>query len=84
MNNPLDKDILYGIQKCEDDLFMNHILWIGKQYIYNCRCAKTNPGLRVFLARVNKVYQIETMIAKSRSKMSIHLRKWRKYCINKK
>ena len=58
------------------NLFINHILLVGKQYIYNCRCTKTNPCLRVFLARLNNVYQLETIIAKSKNKMSFHLSKW--------
>ena len=45
------------------------------QYIYNWRCTKTNPCLRVFLARLNNVYQLETIITKS-NKTSFHLWKW--------
>ena len=63
-------------QKTKDNLFINHILLVGKQYIYNCRCTKTNPCLRVFLARLNDVYQLETIIAKSKNEMSFHLSKW--------
>ena len=36
----------------------------------------TNPCLRVFLARLNYVYLLETIIAKSKNKMSFHLWKW--------
>ena len=45
------------------------------QHIYNWRCTKTNPCLRVFLARLNNVYQLETIITKS-NKTSFHLWKW--------
>ena len=29
-----DKDLLFGILKCEDELFVNHILIPAKQYLY--------------------------------------------------
>ena len=73
-------DILFGIKVHKDNLFINHIFVVGKEYIYNCRCTKTNPYgftvLRVFMARLNNVYQLETIIAKSKNKMSFHLLKW--------
>ena len=72
INHLSAKDILFGIKVHKDNLFINHILLVGKQYIYNCRCTKTNPCLRVFLARLNNVYQLETIIAKSKNKMSFH------------
>ena len=77
-----DKSIMLGSLDCEDYLFVNHILLIAKQHIYNCRIVKTRPSLRVFIARVKVVYQLET-IAKSRDKspdnLAIHLNKWGKY-----
>jgi len=51
------KDILFGKTVYKDNLFINHILLVGKQYIYYCRYTKTNPCLRVFLARLSNVYQ---------------------------
>ena len=76
INHLSAKDILFEIKVHKDNLFINHILLVGKQYIYNCRCTKTNPFLRVCLARLNSVYQLETIIAKSKNKMSFHLSKW--------
>ena len=34
-----DKDIMFGILRFEDELFLNHILIITKQYLYSCCCA---------------------------------------------
>ena len=76
INHISAKDILFGKKVHKDNLFINHILLVGEQNIYNCRCTKTNPCLRVFLARLNYVYQLETIIAKSKNKMSFHLCKW--------
>ncbi len=38
-----DKDIMFGILKCEDELFVNHILLVAKQYLYSCRKSKSLP-----------------------------------------
>ena len=76
INHLSAKDILFGIMVHKDNLFINHILLVGKQYKYFCRRTKTNPSLRVFLARLDNVYQLETIIAKSKNKMSFHLSKW--------
>ena len=51
------KDILFGKSVYKDNLFTNHTLLVGKQYIYYCRYTKTNPCLQVFLARLGNVYQ---------------------------
>ena len=51
------KDILFGKMVYKDNLFINHILLVGKQYIYYRRYTNTNPCLRVFLARLGNVYQ---------------------------
>ena len=51
------KDILFGKTLYKDNLFINHILLVGKQYIYYRRYTNTNPCLQVFLARLGNVYQ---------------------------
>ena len=51
------KDILFGKTVYKDNLFINHILLVGKQYIYYRRYTNTNPCLQVFLARLGNVYQ---------------------------
>jgi len=32
-----DKDIMFGIVRCDDELFVNHVLLVDKQYLYYCR-----------------------------------------------
>ena len=36
IENLADKDILFGIIGCEDEIFVNHILLLAKQYLYSC------------------------------------------------
>lgn len=64
---------------CNRDLFVNHILLIAKKYIYSCRCNKTKPSIMVLIARIKMIHQLEMMVAKSRNKLSFHLKKWGKF-----
>ena len=65
IENLSDKDILFGIIGCEDEIFVNHILLLAKQYLYSCRQNKYSPSIRVLNSKINAVFLIETMIAKS-------------------
>ena len=47
------KDILFGMFSCEDELYVNHILLLARQYLYSCRCNKKLPRIRVFIAKIN-------------------------------
>ena len=67
---------------CKRDLFVNHILLIPKKYIYSCRCSKTKPSIVVLNARIKMIYQLEMMVAKSRNKLPIHLKKWGEHIAN--
>ena len=87
-----DKDIMFGIMSYKRDLFVNHNLLVAKIYIYSCRCNKTKPSIVVLNARIKMIYQLEMMVAKSRNKLPIHLKKWGEYsnynvvmrCFNRK
>ena len=56
------KDILSGIIGCEDEIFVNHILLLAKQYVYSCRQNKYSPSIRVLNSKINTaVFLIETL-----------------------
>ena len=74
-----DKDRMFGILRCEDDLFVNHSLLLAKQYLYSCRHNKSPPSIRVFNSKIKMVHLFETMITKSNNKLSAHNTKWGKY-----
>ena len=74
-----DKDIMFGILRCEDELFINHTLIIAKQYLYSCRQNKSLPSIKVFSSKIKMIHQSETMIAKSNNKLKAHNMKWAKY-----
>jgi len=76
-----DKDIMFGILRCEDELFINHTLITAKQYLYSCRQNKSLPSIKVFNFRIKMIQQLETMIAKSKNKLKAHNMKWGKYII---
>ena len=74
------KDILFGMFSCDDELYVNHILLLVRQYLYSCRCNKKLPRIRIFIAKINIAYQLETIIAKSNvDRLSAYCSKWGKY-----
>jgi len=81
ISNLSDKDIIFGIVRCSDELFVNHVQLVSKQYIYYCRQKRSLPSIRVFDSKIKMIYQLETIIAKSNNKMSAHNIKWSKYKI---
>ena len=74
-----DKGIMLGIVRCEDELFVNHVILVAKQYLYYCRQKGFLPSIRVLDSKIKMIYQLETIIAKSNDKMSAHNIKWSKY-----
>ena len=77
--NLSDKDIMLGIARCDDDwLFVNHVVLVAKQYLYYCRQKSSLPSIRVFDSKIKMIYQLETIIAKSNNKISVHNIKWGK------
>ena len=64
---------------CEDELFVNLLILIAKQYLYFCRCRKTFPIFKVFISRLKKIQNLELVIAKSKSKLSLYTAKWSKF-----
>ena len=68
--NLSDKDIMLGIVGCNDELFVNHVLLLAKQYLYYCRKKSSLPSIRVSDSKIKMFYQFETIMAKSNNKMS--------------
>ena len=73
--NLSDKDIMLGIVGCNDELFVNYVLLVDKQYLYYCSL----PSIRVLDSKIEMFYQFETIMTKSNNKMSAHNIKWGKY-----
>ena len=59
-------------------ILVNHILLLGKFYIYSRRCLNSVPTLRGFIARTRRVYNIELHIAREKNKLLAHFQKWEK------
>ena len=56
IENLSDKDILFGIIGCEDEIFVNHILLLAKQYLYSGRQNKYTPSIRVLNSKINTLF----------------------------
>ena len=66
-------------EESEDFLLINHVMLLGKYYIYVRKCLGSLPSLRGFIARLWRVYNIELHIARERNKLAIHFKKWEKF-----
>ena len=74
-----DSDILFGFwQRKEDYLFINHMLVLAKQHIYECRNKCTYPSFTIFLNKVSYVYQLEKKLMYSSNKVAYQESKWEK------
>ena len=79
VENLREEDIIVGKFDVGDDfLLVNHILLLGKYYIYSQKCQKGMPSLQGFIARTRRVYNIELYIARKRGTLNKHLSKWEK------
>ena len=79
VENLKEEDIIFGKFDVGDDfLLVNHILLLGKYYIYSQKCQKGMPSLQGFIARNRCVYNIELCIARKRGTLNKHLSKWEK------
>ena len=75
VENLKEEDIIFGKFDVGDDfLLVNHILLLGKYYIYSQKCQKGMPSLQ----GTRRVYDIELYIARKRGTLNKHLSKWEK------
>jgi len=65
-------------EETEDFFLINHVLLLGKYYIYVRKCHGSLPSLRGFITRIRSVYNIELHIARERDKLATHFKKWEK------
>ena len=65
------RDMLFGILRCEDDLFVNHTLLAVEQYFYSCRQDMISPpSIKAFNCKM--INQLATMIAKLNNEVKAH------------
>ena len=57
---------------------INHLLLLGKYYIYSKKCQNSLSTVHGFIARIKLIYRIELQIARGKNKLSQHFIKWRK------
>ena len=79
VDNLKEEDVIFGkFDIAEDFLLFNHILLLGKFYIYSRKYQNGIPSLQGFIARTRRIYNIELHIARKRDKLNNHFRKWEK------
>ena len=58
---------------------IDHILFLGKYYIYTKKCKKSIRTLQGFIARTKTIYSIfELFIARKKDTLLKHFQKWGK------
>ena len=60
-------------------MFINHMLVLAKQHIYECRNKCTYPSFTIFLNKVSYVYQLEKKLMYSSNKVADQESKWKKF-----
>lgn len=74
-----ETDLIFGkFDSVDDFIIINHMLLLGKYYIYSMRCQKNLPNLSGFIARTRRIYSIELHIARENNKLDKHFKKWEK------
>ena len=78
-----DVNKMFGLWNRQVDFYLlNQLLILAKQHIYSCRNKGFLLSLKIFLAKVFSVYQIETVISDSKGKRTFHNAKWKKFMTN--
>ena len=73
------ENILFGVfNNNEDFIILNHLILLGKFFIYKCKLNKIKPILTIFLAKTKTVYYIEKKIATKNNQLYKHYKKWEK------
>ena len=74
VDNLREEDVIFGkFDIAEDFLLFNHILLLGKFYIYSRKYQNGIPSIQGFIARTRRVYNTELHIAGKRDKLTIIL-----------
>ena len=68
--------ISFGLTNVSKNHLLNCIILIAKYCIFKCKMTKTNPSIISFLLYLQKIKQIERVIAINKNKLSTHEIKW--------
>ena len=70
-------DVLFGKFDIDKDfMVVNHVLLLGKYFIYRCKLDNIKPSLAVFKAKLKATLNLEFYIARKKGTLAQHYRKW--------
>ena len=73
VDNLKEEDVIFGkFDIAEDFLLFNHIMLLGKFYIYSRKYQNGIPSLQGFIARTRRIYNSELHIAEKTDKLNHH------------
>jgi len=79
LTQPTDQEIMLGMTGNRDNgKLVYHLLILRRLTLFFCRQKKFSPKFTLFQLRVQRIMEIEKIIATKRDKLSIHLSKWEK------
>ena len=74
-----ESDLIFGkFNIVNGFILINHIVLLGRYYIYSRRCLNSIPTVRGFIAKTRRVYNIELHIAREKNELLAHFKKWEK------
>ena len=70
-------DVLFAKFDIDKDfMVVNHVLLLGKYFIYRCKLDNIKPSLAVFKAKLKATLNLEFYIARKKGTLAQHYRKW--------
>ena len=70
-------DVLFGKFDIDKDFMaVNHVLLLGKYFIYRCKLDNIKPSLAVFKAKLKATLNLEFYIVRKKGTLAQHHRKW--------
>ena len=70
-------DFCFGYNVNHPDCLINHILLLGKMYIFSCKLKEQKPRLQLFLHIISQAENVEKRIAIQNGKQAKHENKWK-------
>lgn len=68
--------VIFNVVHAKPSHVINLLVLVTKQYLFQCKCTKVKPNTESIINEYNKVYNIETFIAKQNNTLRKHNAKW--------
>ena len=74
----IEREVILGITEAVENVSLkNHLILLGKQYIFRCKLNNSLPSTTSFTQSLKAVFDSERLIAKENNRISVHYNKWK-------